>query len=266
MLDYDNKPTVYDLGVGVGSKSLTISIHNEVLANIQDLLSKPTIPLLASLRKQLQLPEFIRLGEQPLWGFGPVLGNLPSKKDNYSLVECQLPIVNKTVDFRKANWETAYATSATLNLLFSYLETLDDIEIPDNGFYQLVHAQLLTAEGMHGGSLFVTLAKTLMPWLASQPNESGSRNIGNVMKLAYEHMVGHNNIFDQSDFRVWFRQPKWVNLSVPGNACGLDPTDYYDRQGEGYRLSPHNVDSPVQQLTLLMGVAAICESARKAGY
>ncbi len=44
-----------------------------------------------------------------------------------------------------------------------------------------------------------------------------------------------------------------VNISVPGNACGLDldidnSMNYRD---EGYNLIPHNVDTPLQQTTLL---------------
>lgn len=73
--------------------------------------------------------------------------------------------------------------------------------------------------------------------------------------------------FIQREFRVLLRRPKWVNFSCPGNACGLDPEDYYEKSLDwGYQLVPHNVDSPLQQLTLLAGVAMLYQLARQEGF
>ncbi|QQG43740.1 MAG: hypothetical protein HYW45_01825 [Candidatus Daviesbacteria bacterium] len=263
-----NRPTVYDLGVGKDGKNLTITIHSQALENLQDLLANPTIPVVEFLQHDLSLPAFMRpSSEWPWWGFGPVLGSLPPQREEYSMLECPLPVVKKNADDlnEEPNWQPAFATSATLNVLFTLL-ALDCVEIPDNKYYQLAHVNLFTKKGMHGGSLSVILAKSLMPWLSDQPDESDNKDIEIVMKSTHEHMFGYSDIFSPRDFRVWFRQPKWVNLSVPGDACGLDPSDYHDQPGKGYNLSPHNVDNPVQQLTLLMGIAAICEEARKAGF
>lgn len=269
MLEYDirygDRPAVYDLKVGGQSQSLVIAVHQEVLDYTTATLSKPGIPMIDSLREELSLPAFIRPIEGECWGFGPIIGSLPTMRDDHALLRCPLPVVSKAGDFKKANWEAAYATSATLNVLFTLL-SLDEVEISDQEFHQLISVNLLTRKGTHGGSLSVTLAKALLPWIKSQPIDINHRNIARVMKAAHEQLIGLQPLFDLRDFAVVTRESNQVHLSVPGDACGLDPTDFLFEEDKGYRLSPHNVDNPVQQLTLLMGIAAICEAARKAGY
>ena len=56
----------------------------------------------------------------------------------------------------------------------------------------------------------------------------------------------------------------WLNVSCPGDACGLNPANSCGGEdGRGYEFSCHNVDSPMQQLTLIAGLAALCDKAKK---
>lgn len=55
----------------------------------------------------------------------------------------------------------------------------------------------------------------------------------------------------------------YTRMDCPGNACGLDPDDGTVVNGDGYRFSGHNIDTPVQQLSLLAGLAALHSKARK---
>ena len=53
-------------------------------------------------------------------------------------------------------------------------------------------------------------------------------------------------------------------FDCPGNACGIHPTEVdlrYDLGG--YEFSCHNVDSPAQQMALIVGLAALHDMARK---
>ena len=65
-------------------------------------------------------------------------------------------------------------------------------------------------------------------------------------------------------FRVFMQQPKWIHLECPGDACGLDPA-YHSQPSldDGMELVDHNCDTPLQQLTLLVGLIKIDELARR---
>lgn len=81
------------------------------------------------------------------------------------------------------------------------------------------------------------------------------------MRSAYELMFQKKT--DRMDrFSALCRQPKWLNLTIPGNACGLDPENYHDTSKDGYELLPHNVDCSLQQLTFLAGLACLHDLVR----
>jgi hypothetical protein len=82
-----------------------------------------------------------------------------------------------------------------------------------------------------------------------------------AMKKADNHMWPSDTRYGR--FGALFRKPKWLNLDVPGDACGLDPGGYHDESlGHGYTLHPHNVDSSLQQLTFLAGLEKLHDLVR----
>jgi len=67
-------------------------------------------------------------------------------------------------------------------------------------------------------------------------------------------------------FKAYMLRKGGVVLDVPGNACGIyNPPehDYGLPRKEGCKFECHNVDSPMQQLTLLVGLAMLHDKARK---
>ena len=53
-------------------------------------------------------------------------------------------------------------------------------------------------------------------------------------------------------------------LRTIGNACDISTLDGEHRQpGEGHELGCHNLDTPIQQLSLLAGLATMHELAQK---
>jgi hypothetical protein len=72
----------------------------------------------------------------------------------------------------------------------------------------------------------------------------------------YSHLV-------HGQFRVHTRAPKKIFFNIPGDACDLSPECFVDQHHEGgYWLVPHNVDSSIQQLTFLMGLAKLHDLVR----
>ncbi len=85
------------------------------------------------------------------------------------------------------------------------------------------------------------------------------------MKIAYGWMFGERYLrIQETSFRAQVDGEKgWLNVQCPGSGCGLCPSHHGIERGRGYEFDSHNVDSPIQQLTLLAGLAALHDRARR---
>lgn len=158
-------------------------------------------------------------------------------------------------------WKSAFAVSASLNLFFrlAYFPR----RRTSSAAPQLLTVQLYTAQGMQGGALHGMYGIPLAEWLRSQPPHTGIPEMVNAMKIAYGHMLGASRVSEYSRFRAAIdHENGWLNVDCPGDACVLHPT-HSPVPGRGYEFSSHNVDSPAQQLTLLAGLAALCDRVRR---
>lgn len=257
----EDRPAIYEIGVENNGRALKVAIHSSVADFLKDISNRANVPLIEYLKKELKLPGFKGFDDpKKPWGFANAMIPLKTDNPNWITWQCKLPKKKGEV-----NWYSLYSICASLNFLSRVLvvagEGGGDIKP------QLLELSLLTERGMNGSALSVKLARAFIPWIVSQAeylDQYQERHplIVGPMKAAYEHMVWRESL---GRFFAFFRPPKWVNLSVPGNACGLDPEDYSTREPEvGYELLSHNVDTPIQQLSLLMGIAAMHDEARKA--
>ncbi len=84
------------------------------------------------------------------------------------------------------------------------------------------------------------------------------------MKKCWDRLFGLKD-YDKWSFRVSVGDG-FITIDCPGNACGIHPDHNAGlriEKDEGYEFTCHNVDSPAQQLTLLAGLAALHDKARK---
>jgi hypothetical protein len=129
--------------------------------------------------------------------------------------------------------------------------------------------QLMIIEGiclpvddrMGSGGLSATLMPPVMPWLAKHDDNTQIQPVVDAMKKAYLHMWPEKSTWGR--FGALFRKPKRLDLKVPGDACDLG-TEWSNHEGldEGYTLEPHNVDSSLQQLTFIAGLAKLHDLVR----
>lgn len=265
MLEFDilrkDTPAVYDLDLVEGNKGLIIKTHPQATGYLESMLGRTDVPMTIALEKELSLTKFIPFGSKR-WGFGPILRHT-GEDNGWMKWQCNFPKGKRP----GIDWQALFEVSATLNVFFKCLGWQE--KTIDSPYQQLLHPSLVTDRGMHGGSLVANLGKTLLPWISSHPDNSRRTDVEKAMRDVYMYTSGTRIKEDEQYlYRVmaWFRQPCWVNLSCPGNACGLDPDNYDYDPRRGYILYPHNVDSPIQQLTLLSGLAAINMAARADGY
>lgn len=161
----------------------------------------------------------------------------------------------------KIDWHDAFAVSASFTVLFKaifYNELETSAKVP-----QLLTVQTMTKADMHGGSLNGMYSIPLVRWLGTIAKRQIEEMI-TAMTRAYNFMCESS----PNDNRFYARVESsdgWLNVSCPGDACGLNPShgSLQGRVGRGYQFSCHNVDSPLQQLTLLAGLAALHDKARR---
>jgi hypothetical protein len=161
------------------------------------------------------------------------------------------------------DWLSAYAISATFTTLFVILDCCR-IET-DSACFQLIKINTETFRDMHGGSLGGSYGIPLVNFLKRLGPNEGIAEMVEAMKIAHQRLFGELKKYSAYDFRVDLSNGRgWLNVSCPGNACGLNSDfDSSFEENSGYDFSSHNVDSPMQQITLLSGLAALCDLARK---
>lgn len=166
------------------------------------------------------------------------------------------------------DWQKARAISASFTLIFILLE------FPENetsaNVPQLMTVGTITKKGSQGGSLSGEFSLFLRIFLSSLWEGQPTQIIEMIqaMKVAYRFMFRQKEELIKYSFCAGISSKfGHVSTNCPGNTCGLDPdcgAGYEVKElGYGYKFGSHNVDSSAQQLTLLAGLAALHDKARK---
>lgn len=247
--------------------SFRVKVHKTVFEHLKA-MPWETAPLIKMWKASFSgIGEFVPPNES-VWGFKDSFRTVKSGFLDWVCFECKFPVL-KEIGKESADKTNVYALRVSLATLFIGLEMFEG----DTGISVSECPQLMIVEGlwveadMNGGSLCVALTPAVCRWLHKQTDDSRLIEVENAMKLADGHMWQKKKTspdIESCYFRAWCRQPKWLNLGVPGNACGLDPESYNDGSlDRGYQLTPHNVDSSVQQLTFLAGLGCLHDLIRK---
>jgi hypothetical protein len=133
-----------------------------------------------------------------------------------------------------------------------------------------MEVRTITSRDICGGSLGGQYSVPLCNWLGILRTESLKRDkrpviieIVEAMQLTYQTIFDSNQ-YKEYDFRASIdHDDGWINISCPGDACDINPSNGRVEKGLGYEFSSHNVDTPAQQLTLLVGLAALHDKARR---
>lgn len=161
------------------------------------------------------------------------------------------------------NWTRAYAVSASLATLLSMLEFPDTETKRD--IPQLMIHRFYVGRELHGGSLGGVFSPEFTRWLLSfgQNDQFMIPEVDDVMRRVYAKMLGAQNRYTSYEFRSWIQNGGLVT-NCPGNACGLHPESWESIESKrGQKYSCHNVDSPMQQLTLFSGLCYLHDRARR---
>lgn len=157
------------------------------------------------------------------------------------------------------------ASACTIEILTNVLFVLlcEQQECEYGGASQLFHLDTCVGEGLHGASFELTVSHRARLVLASMGEEY-------ILKDAIERMHQHYAALYQNtsarnhkpDLDVYICQRGVIHMHTFGNcAClGTSPDSFEDE--DGCTLSSHNVDTIVQQMNLLVGVASIWQTVQ----
>ncbi|HZS43200.1 MAG TPA: hypothetical protein VFA52_03225 [Candidatus Paceibacterota bacterium] len=282
LIRHENIPCWYELGWKEKDLSITLSLHRETIEAIKSKFTNSA--LISRLRKELKLKKFE--GDfNGNFGFG---GSLIRRDERQDFVDfaIKLPKIHIVTDEicpkckgKKENehgmdcidcaktgkktdivWDEADNTSASLTVLLS------ELQYPtwqtSSSKPQLLTVFTITRHEAHGGSLGGEYSSSLCSWLGSRAGLH-LPEVEKAMYKAYVEMMTDAYV-DDYRFRATVESADgWLNISCPGDGCGLHPADGWLRKGHGYEWACHNVDHAGQQLTLIAGLAALHDQARR---
>jgi hypothetical protein len=289
MLNRENMPRWYTLTVEAESGFPCVRIYDDILKGLPTF--RPEI--IAHVRQEIHLDEkTFPYQDRPAetFGFGNSLQQIGSA-NGQTTYRLNLPIIRRNTDEtceecngtkerhgcdchycsatgRKSviDWKEALALSASMvvfmELLESAHETLRD-HTPNE--QQILTLNLMVRLGQHGGSLYGRYSPHFIKFLKSYGEdvdfELAKKAMKRVNRYMWQSRKPEDDHYDMFRMRAWQNLPGNLILDVPGDACGIHPSPFVHDipDGEGDEFTCHNVDSSLQQLTLVTGLAAMCD-------
>lgn len=204
-------------------------------------------PEIKELEKGLNISE-LSSNIKNAWGYGSVIQPITAIH-GWPAWQAILPLVIRPGHRpSRQDWERAYNVSASLGLAFLFLHY-------ENCLSEAKTPQLLAVHFCSrplAADIFCELSPRGVNLLKTMDRDDLD-SIETALGQAYEcmHTGAHT-----TRFSVTMREDGFFYMEVPGDACGLG-TGFNQNFAQGASLTPHNVDSPIQQLTLLAGLARL---------
>lgn len=285
-LTRENIPCWYELSWRKTKPAIILRVHKDFIKNTDSI--RDEVPIVVSLKEEFKFASFvgnfdgnfgfdnafIRRGEKE--EFVEFVVEIPRIKDYTGKCKrCNGTGEDKELSMHcihcggegkeyEFNWKLAYTISANFTVFSTFLRFPE--KETSSSLIQLMTVQTITQQSSHGGSLGGDFSVPLCSWMDSlrEKEESDIVEMVEAMQTVYRVMFGRLKPYRKWDFRAWVAyEGGWLNTSCPGDACGLHPQHMGPEKGQGYQFECHNVDNPMQQLTLIASLAALHDKARK---
>lgn len=265
-------PLFYGLGALDEGKTIEITIPTCIW--------EETHPSLVEARGEtlygdpLKIGPFIEPGPLP-WGFGPVLVlDDEYTNPNFRRILCKIPqlwneVTGESNDPHKRGTEIIASIAWLLQCINNTLETPDDcLET------QLIEVSLCVSRGeniaRHG--ICAGLSSFACSWIENRvqgENNSHCFDIPEVtenMTNAYLHIMGKRGLegMEKHELRGEIRSPCCIHFHTPGDRTMLGSMTNH-RTKYGLELYDHNIDTTMQMLVLLVGLATFHSIVRREG-
>jgi len=280
-------PAVYETSYKGGDiPCIELRLHEDFVEESKDIV--PIESFLRGFQEEHKIGPFSPLREDN-FGFDGVIKRKGKDSRGFIIYGIEIPIVRKHLDepckrckgtgldeidglpereclsCRGSGREIAYdwrqiaAVSASLQILGMLAETFrkrTSASVP-----QLFTFQLVCGEGIGRFPIGGYFGIDFCNWLDSLPKPCQFDHVIEEMQKVYFRLFGKEAIIGL-DFQAYVRSGSGLIIGCPGNATGIFPEGSWER-GHGREYSCHNMDTPAQQIMLLVALAILSDMARE---
>lgn len=249
----DNVPAWYQLSYNIINEVPTVifRIHRDFLTQ-EEPLDLNNHWRANNLKEELGLGDFTWNIQRSL-GFNDSLQKNDESREfvNFAL---GLPQIKRNLELF-AEESRAYAAVASVQLLLSWMYYRE--EVTSSTLPQLFVVLCGYEKSQARASMTGHYSKTLVQWLVQRQIGEDLEAVSTAMHSAWEYMYGPNSIRSGKCAAMINGIGGYFNLSVYGtHGPGLDPNGSLEND-QGYAVTCHNLHTPGQILTLLVGLAAL---------
>jgi hypothetical protein len=186
------------------------------------------------------------------FGFGEVLKHVET--DNYFEFVGNVPR-GRSGEYEEPGGKKARRLLVSIDLLLWHLNYAD-IDLPSTP-PQLMYVDVSFNRSSPGYScgIMVTYSERMAEWFWWQPSLGV---VERAMQVVYEQLSGTRPYPN-----VQLRKDGLLNLHCTSGRPGLHPGDNAERGSGGYQFATHNIQTPLQMLTLLAGLCALHDRAKE---
>lgn len=281
-----NMPCWYELGWNEEIKSLILRVHQAFVKEAKVFSSNDL--MVWSYKRELNLSSYSHDFSGEYFGFDNAF---KKRGESGEFIEYEIKIPNLGIEVncdycscsgknsfnepcpicrgrkRKISYDykPVLAISASFTIFFKLAYFGRSMKISSKQF-QLFEIETVTERSSVGNGSAINgwFSEQLTAWLRGLQDGSLT-DIILAMKIANSQMFNNKNgIFESLQFDADIGKKGRLILKCPGDASGIYPLSN-DQGKEDYIFGSCNMDSSVQQITVLTGLAALHDKARKAG-
>lgn len=255
---FDDTPHTHEITINEKTPTITFSLRPDLAKFVVELLSG-TNRHAEYYEKECGLTSFIP-PTQSCWGFGNIF-ELIETESSWIIWECKLPY--------KPSWKKLDEISATISDLAMAISMFENEEEPTDThqFFVIDMMVVKSHDYLNGGSLSFFYSREVLNFAITIWSEREKYDaIMNAMKRFYGHLAGKKDLkLMRDDFYVGQYQGilRCPTFRCPGNCACIAPVHMTRGDAGGAGYVPHNMDSKIQQLTILAGVVKLANMARK---
>lgn len=284
---YDIIPCWYELSLSKKPLGIILRIHQETIKVAIKI--EQDAPIVVSYKKEFGFENFSSSFDKD-FGFNNCFKYKGVKKDGFVEFFIKIPLIkiildktcehcggsgkDKYITSNRClwcsgkgkeyiiNWEIMRAISASFSvfsLLFHHCEVETSASKP-----QLLTFDTIARKEQHGGSINGEFSIPIMNWLKGFEPNTEFPDIAKILEETYKNLYGELERYYEYSFRAKICGTRgFLALDVPGDACGIHGGSHHFDDNAGSEFSCHNVDTPMQQLALLVGLTALHDKARE---
>lgn len=202
---------------------------------------------------QAKLPQVKRQSQKPC----PECGGIKSKEQSFErCFSCYGKGHTHSYDH-----SVSRAISASFTILTHFINWIPKERDTKSKQIQLITANLAVMDGQY--PLSGECSKEFAQWLRSKKEYEEFPDATKATRVSWKRFFNQVDKLDRHRLLAIALSDGRFLISCPGDACEIASDSIYIRKDMGHEFNCHNMDSSMQQLTLLAGLAALEMQARK---